>query len=44
MQPSSCYVEIAVESEDDSANEKQVPEDHTEGMQDCISETQPVGQ
>ena len=29
MQPSSCYVETAVESKDDSANEEEAAQDHT---------------
>ena len=44
MQPSSCYVETARESEDDNANEEEVAQDNIDVVHDCIPETQPPGQ
>ena len=44
MQPSSCYVDTVVESKNDSANEEQAADQHTEGASKCIPETQPAQQ
>ena len=44
IQPSSCYVETVVESEDDNANEEEAAQDNTDVVENCIPETQPPAQ
>ena len=44
MQPSSCYVETAMESETDTANEEESADEHAESASECIPETQPAQQ
>ena len=43
MQPSTCYIEPAVEEEDISSNEEEAAQENIEATEDLIPEIQPVG-